>query len=117
MRYLNTTELQSAHENGAVLSVSVLPDGDEYEVRIVTASGDSILVGNDDRYPMRFGDEPAAISLLNKLGIFKLDTVEVWEIAKIRSSLAGLRDGSNRVFTGDEWAALRAARKASRGLS
>jgi hypothetical protein len=117
MRYLSASELQSAYEAGSVLSVSLLSDGDELEVRVVTTGGDLLLTADDDPHPMRFGDQSTAMSLLNKLGIVKVDTVEDWEIAKIKSSLAGLRSGSNRVFTVDEWAAIRAARKANRGLS
>lgn len=117
MNYLNTIELQAAYEAGAVLSVSLLPDGDEFEVGIVTAIGVAVLVVNHDKRPMRFGDRLLVMSLLSKLGISKVDTAEAWEIAKIKSSQAGLRNGSNRVFTADEWLAIRAARKVSRGLS
>lgn len=117
MKYLNASELQLAYQAGAVLSVSLLSAGEGLEVRIVTASGDSLLEANGNSQPMRFANEPEAMSLLNKLGVLKVDTVDAWEIAKIKSSLAGLRDGSNRVFTVDEWTAIRAARKASRGLA
>jgi hypothetical protein len=116
MKYLNATELQSAYQSGSVLSVCLLRAGGELEVRIITASGDSVLATNGNPQPIRFDNEPEAMSLLNKLGISKVDTVEAWEIAKIKSSLAGLRSGSNPVFTVDEWVAVRAARKAHRGL-
>lgn len=66
---------------------------------------------------MLFDDEQKARSLLSTLGIFSVDTVNAWEIAKIKSSLAGLKTGANRVFSVDEWAAIRAARKADRGRS
>lgn len=115
MKFLSASELQLAFQAGAVLSVSLLSAGEGLEVRTVTASGDSLLAANGNSEPMRFGNEQEAMALLNKLGISKVDTVDAWEIAKIKSSLAGLRSGSNRVFTADEWAAIRAARKASRG--
>ncbi|MYM93377.1 hypothetical protein [Duganella vulcania] len=37
-----------------------------------------------------------------------------WAKAKISAAMAGLRDGSNRVFSAAEWAAIRAEKKASR---
>lgn len=117
MRYLTTTELQSAYSTGAVLAVAFLPDGTAFEVHVVTASGDFVLVANDGRHPMRFYDKASAVSRLSDLGIVHIDSPEAWEVAKIKAALAGLRNGANRVFTVDEWAAIRAARQASRGLS
>lgn len=117
MKYLNAVELQSVHEAGGVLSVALLCEANVFEVHIVTAGGAAVLVAHDNRQPMQFDNEPRALSQLNKLGISSVDTVEAWEIAKIKSSLTGLRDGSTRVFTASEWAAMRAARKVSRDLS
>jgi len=123
MRYLNAVELQRAYQAGEVQSVAIFADGEVSEVRIVTTDGAAVLADEGQQIALRFDEPSKAILLLNTIGIPGADIdkparhYDALETAKITSSLAGLHDGSNRVFTADEWTAIRAVKKATRGAS
>ncbi|GJI95365.1 hypothetical protein RugamoR57_20830 [Duganella caerulea] len=127
MSFLSWEGLAQRHALGEIASVTLFAVADVFEVRLATAEGTSTLAGGDNTR-LEFTDIHEALSLLRKIGIWQVavDTSgwhvasseadhADWAKAKISAALAGLRDGSNRVFSAAEWAAIRAAKKASRG--
>jgi hypothetical protein len=130
MKFLDITELQKHYASGDISSVTLFGVGDLFEIRLSTSVGPAKLVDGEEGVSRGFHDPREALILLSNAGIQQVD-VDVagwlpglssqahddWVQAKIRSSLIGLRDGSNRVFSAEEWAAIRAAKKTSRSVS
>ncbi|MYM65863.1 hypothetical protein GTP45_03305 [Pseudoduganella sp. FT55W] len=128
MKLLNMTELQRVYASGDISSVTLFADGDVFEVRIITADGVTQLAQDDGVAIWR--DPGEVLLLLKQMGIanvnvdtaawrpnLRLPTHDEWVTRKVEASLTGLKDGSNRVFSAEEWAAIRAAKKVSRGAS
>lgn len=128
MKFLNTMELQSCYASGEVASVTLFADGDVLEVRFVTADGAAKLADDDGVACWR--DPGEALLFLKQIGVedvnvdikawhptLRLSTHDEWVARKVEASLAGLQDGSNPVFSTEEWDAIRGAKKASRGAS
>jgi hypothetical protein len=128
MKFLNLTELQEAYATGGISAVTLFASGDVFEVRIVTADGVAQLAQEEEVLVMRNPSE--LLLVLKRVGIVNvhIDTTawrpgvgllthQEWVNNKVQNSLAGLRDGSNRTFSTEEWMAIRAAKKASRGAS
>ncbi|WP_141758531.1 hypothetical protein [Duganella sp. HH105] len=126
MDFLNWESLAQSYALGEITSVTLFAVGEVFEVRLATAKGVSKLM--DDGACRVFSDLREALSLLRKLGIQQVAVdVSGWRAAdseadhadwaknKIGAAMAGLKDGSNRVFSAEEWAAVRAAKKSSRG--
>ncbi|MYN16102.1 hypothetical protein GTP81_05000 [Rugamonas sp. FT107W] len=127
MSFLSLEGLAQRHVLGEIASVTLFAVGDAFEVRLATAEGTSTLA-DGDKMRLEFRDVHEALSLLRNIGIWQVGVdVSGWHVAasdadhadwakaKISAAMAGLRDGSNRVFSAAEWAAIRAAKKASRG--
>lgn len=126
MNFLTWENLAQSYALGEITSVTLFAVGEVFEVRLAAAKGVSTLA--DDGVSRVFSDLREALSLLRKLGIQQV-AVDVsgwhaadsetdhadWAKAKINAAMAGLKDGSNRVFSAEEWAAVRAAKKSSRG--
>lgn len=128
MKFLNMAELQSGYASGDVSSVTLFADGDVLEVWFVTSDGAAKLV--DDDGVACWSDPSEALLFLKQIGVgsvnvdmkawhptLRLSTHDEWVARKVEASLAGLKDGSNKVFSAEDWAAIRAAKKASRGAS
>ncbi len=128
MNFLSKERLAQSYALGEITSVTLFAVGHLFEVRLATTNGPSKLADGDDGVSQGFDDPREALSLLSKLGIRKIavdisgwhaiDTESThadWMKSKINASMAGLKDGSNRVFSEEEWAVMRAAKKSGRG--
>jgi hypothetical protein len=128
MKYLNLAELQKVYASGDISAVTLFAAGELFEVRLVTADGTAQLAQDDEVLALR--DPGELLFLLKQVGIanvhvdtsawlpgFGLLTHDDWVTNKVEISLTGLRDGSNRIFSAEEWAAIRASKKARRGAS
>lgn len=125
---MNLTELHEAYALGCISAVTLVAVGEVFEVRIGTGDGVAQLAQEDEILSLRNPSE--LLLVLKQLGVenvhvdttawlpgFGLLTHDEWMTNKVQMSLSGLLDGSNRVFSTEEWTAIRAAKKASRGAS
>ncbi|TFW27915.1 hypothetical protein [Duganella callida] len=130
MEYMTALELQQAYAIGDVLSVALVARHDVFGMRISTPGGLRILSADAIDQPLRFQSPAEASAFLHQIGLenveldvdswradLRAQRYDAWLAAKVESSLAGLKDSSNRVFPPDEWAAIRAAKAAKRGAS
>ncbi|MFS2135909.1 hypothetical protein [Duganella sp. Dugasp56] len=128
MIFLSWDNLAKNYGLGEIMSVTLFAVGEIFEIRLATTNGPSKLVDDDGLTSRGFGDPREALALLSKLGIQQVAvdmsgwrivdrelTHADWAKAKISAAMAGLADGSNRVFSAEEWAAIRAAKKSGRG--
>lgn len=128
MKFLTMAELQSGYASGDVAAVTLFADGDVLEVRFITVDGPAKLADDDGLACWR--DPSEALLLLKQIGVedvhvdlkawqptLRLSKHDEWMVRKVEASVASLKDGSNRVFSAEDWAAIRAAKKASRGAS
>ncbi|MHA4869732.1 hypothetical protein ACXZ1M_18760 [Duganella sp. PWIR1] len=125
MKFLNIAELRAAYALGEISSVTLFADVDIFEIRIVTAKG-MLRLALEQGVAAGFRDPGEALLVLSEAGItevnvdtgawhpnLKSPTRDEWLTRKVEASMAGLQDGSNRVFSEEEWMAIRAAKKAS----
>lgn len=125
---MNLTELQKAYASGGISAVTLFAAGEMFEVRIGTGDGVAQLAQDDEVLALR--DPSELLFVLKQIGIANVDvdtsawlpgfgllTHDEWMTNKVEISLAGLHDGSNRVYSAEEWTAIRAAKKARRGAS
>ncbi|MRW91615.1 hypothetical protein GJ699_16600 [Duganella sp. FT80W] len=130
MKFLTVQDLKKAHAAGQVMSVSLVADVEAFEVRVVMASGSAGVTQDDGQSHMRFADPAEALLMLNELDIVAVhvhtdgwvpspgsQNYMAWLTAKVQSSAAGINDGSNKVFSADEWASIRRGADASLGRS
>ncbi len=122
MKLLDIAALQASFAAGDVASVALHAVQGTFEVRWTTRNGTARLAEEGGAHGRHFPDPGEALLLLKTLGIHsvQVDTkawqpepesvYEDWLKAKVASSLAGLQDGTNKVYSADEWAAIRAAR-------
>ena len=69
MQSLSQAQLQTALSLGAVRSVQIQPEGAQFAVRLLTRTGDAVLVQARKPEPRLFGSLDSAVRLLRKLGV------------------------------------------------
>jgi hypothetical protein len=81
MQSLSQIQFQVAFEHGAVQSVAIEPCGAQFAVRLMTLTGEAMLVQARKAEPRLFGTVDSAFKLLHKLGVRRivLERLERWQ--------------------------------------
>jgi hypothetical protein len=122
MKLLDTATLQASYLAGDVSSVALHAVDAAFEVRWTSAQGVARLADGGGTNGRRFRDSGEALLLLKELGVHSVQVdisgwqpesesaYDEWVKAKVAASLAGLRDDTNKTYSPDEWAEIRAQR-------
>ena len=120
MKTVNLRELQQTWQGQKPASICLVEVGASFELHVMTQAGAATLLGEDGTVKV-FSGPAEALSLLHSLGIHELPWLatekqlyEDWLMQKVEASIAGLADGSNHIYSQDEWQAVKAARAARR---
>jgi hypothetical protein len=120
MNSLNLQELQQALQEAKTASACLVAVGASFELHVTVAFGVAILVDEKGK-PWTFAQPAEAMPMLESLGIHEMPWLaneeqlyELWLRQKVNASIAGLADGTNRLYSQDEWKAVKAARAARR---
>lgn len=140
MQSLSQSQFQVAFEHGAVQSVQIEPCGAQFAVRLMTLTGEAMLVQARKAEPRLFGTLDSAFKLLHKLGVRRivLERVERGQpeqatLAKrkrpdraaalnraadydrwVRAKVDASRSDPRPAIKPDEWRDIRAAKLAQR---
>ena len=140
MQTLTQSQFQTALLHGAVRSVQIEPDGAQFSVRLLTRTGDAMLVQARKAEPRLFGTVDSAIKLLHKLGVQRiaLEGLDRWRPEQataqrrrrpdraqaltraaeydrwVQAKVQASRDDPRPAIADDEWQSIRAAQLARR---
>lgn len=119
MEYLDLTDLARLYRSGAIEALDIMATGSRYQVRVELPDRAALLSdGRRDNGAgvLAFDSIELATAFLREQGLDDcLQTDESWIHTKVQASIDGLKDGSNRVYSESEWAALRRAKKTAHG--
>ena len=73
MQTLTQTQFQAAFAHGAVQSVALEPVGSQFAVKVTTLTGEASLVQARGTQARLFGTTDAALKLLHKLGVRRIE--------------------------------------------
>lgn len=121
MQYFELPELIQMYRDGGVLSLKVAEVGAKYQIHVMTAQGSGTLRDGTLDRGIEFSTSQRAAAYLVEQGLYdngQLSSVahDDWVRSKVQASLDGLRDGSNAVYSEDEWAEIRRVKKAKLGV-
>lgn len=138
MQNLTQSQFQTAFEHGAVQSVEIEPQGAQFAVKVITLTGDAMLVQARKTELRLFGTVDSALKLLHKVGVRRivLDRLERWHPEQavpgrrtrpdraaaltraaeydrwVRAKVQTSRDDPRPAVADGEWEAIRAAKLA-----
>ena len=140
MLNLTQTQFQAALAHGAIESVALVPKGSRFCVKLVTRTGEALLVQARSAVPRLFGTTDSALKLLHKLGVQRivLDHLDQWQPEQavlqkrsrpdraqaltraaeydrwVAAKVEASRDDPRPDVSHEEWQAVRAAKLAQR---
>lgn len=121
MQYFDLSDLLQLYRSGGVRALKVAESGDKYQIHVTTAMGSGILRDGLHVGSMEFSTSENAVAYLVEQGLQDAGQPSVrahdeWLRRKVQASLDGLLDGSNAVYSEQEWADIQRARKAKLGV-
>jgi len=120
MQYFDLRDLMQLYRSGGVRSLEVAEVGDKYHIHVTTVRGSGTLRDASLERDIEFPTSQRAAAYLVEQGFqgsCQPPSVahDDWLRTKVQASLDGLRDGTNAVYSEEEWAEIRRSKKANSG--
>ena len=120
MQYFDLTDLMQLYRSGGVRTLKVAEVGDKYQIHVTTVQGSGTLRDSSLERDIEFSTSQRALAYLVEQGFqgsSQSPSVahDDWVHTKIQASLDGLQDGTNAVYSEEEWAEIRRSKKSKFG--